>query len=142
MLKRLCDKWESLRSMWDGYTSLVHGDATPTNFIFDDNRGVTAIDLERMHIGDPVYDVGLLVAELKHHFALRILSSEAAEPYISHFLHSYARYSTLTESHFDWLAFRSRFYMALGELRIARNPWLPRGHRNWLVSEAGRCLQR
>jgi aminoglycoside phosphotransferase len=141
-LSKLCDKWESLRSMWDGYSSLVHGDATPTNFIFQNEDGVTAIDFERMHVGDPVYDVGLLVAELKHHFALRILCSEAAEPFISHFLHSYARHSSVTEAHFDWLAFRSRFYMALGELRIARNSWLPRGHRNWLIAEAHRCLRR
>jgi hypothetical protein len=31
--------------------------------------------------------------------------------------------------------------MGLGELRIARNEWLPWEHRKWLTTEAHRCLQ-
>ncbi len=140
--RHLCDKWENRAEMWSDTSSLIHGDATPTNFIFDPIDGVTAIDFERSHVGDPVHDVGLLVAELKHHFALRIRQAGAAEPFISRFLSSYNSHDSPDAGEFGRLTFRSRFYMAFGELRIARNPWLPNGHRRWLVTEACRCLER
>ena len=141
-LYHLCDKWEADREMWPARSSLVHGDATPTNFILGPERGVTAIDLERMHVGDGMLDIGLFAAELKHHFALRIHGAAAAEPYIAHFLRSYCRNVESLEETFASMTLRNRFYMALGELRIARNPWLPAGHRTWLVEEACRCLRR
>lgn len=140
-LLHLCDKWEGRMEMWASGVTLVHGDATPTNFIVTPEDGVTAIDFERMGVGDPIYDVGLFASELKHHFALRIHDSNAAEPYISHFLYRYCQRISGGDAHFSELTFRSRFYMALGELRIARNPWLPLGHRRWLGEEAERCLQ-
>ena len=140
-LRHLCDKWENRSEMWIDGSSLVHGDATPTNFIFDSPGSVTAIDFERSHIGDPTHDLGLLVAELKHHFALRIHQAVAAEPFISRFLRCYGSHAGLGEAGFRGLTFRSRFYMAMGELRIARNPWLPLGHRLWLICEACRCLR-
>ncbi len=140
-LFHLCDKWEAAREMWPSSSSLLHGDATPTNFILDLEDGVTAIDLERMHVGDPMHDIGLFAAELRHHFALRVHRAEAAEPYIEHFLRSYWGHSAGSEEAFVDMTFRSRFYMALGELRIARNPWLPVGHRAWLIEEACRCLR-
>jgi aminoglycoside phosphotransferase (APT) family kinase protein len=141
-LLHLCDKWENQNEMWTDFSSLVHGDATPTNFLFDRTEGVTAIDFERSHMGDPVYDVGLLVAELKHHFALRIHQATASEPFIAGFLRRYAACAGHEDTGFEQLTFRSRFYMAMGELRIARNPWLPLGHRRWLVCEACRCLRK
>jgi aminoglycoside phosphotransferase (APT) family kinase protein len=140
-LRHLCDKWENRSDMWIETSSLVHGDATPTNFIFDSPGGVTAIDFERSHVGDPTHDLGLLAAELKHHFALRIHQAAAAEPFISHFLKRYGFHAGLSSATFERLTFRSRFHMAMGELRIARNPWLPHGHRRWLAWEACRCLR-
>lgn len=92
----LCDRWEDLDVMWSEGFCLVHGDATPTNFILHPLDGVTAIDLERMHPGDPMYDVGMFAAELKHHFALRILDSQASEPYIGQF---YRRYCEIGRAH-------------------------------------------
>ncbi len=139
-LSDLCDRWEALDAMWSEQSCLVHGDATPTNFILHPQDGVTAIDLERMHTGDPMYDIGMFAAELKHHFALRILDAQASEPYIGQFLRRYCEAYSSAESLFRKMTFRSRFFMALGELRIARNPWLPRGHRTWLAREARRCL--
>ena len=136
----LCDRWEALDAMWSERSCLVHGDATPTNFILHPQDGVTAIDLERMHSGDPLYDIGMFAAELKHHFALRILDAQAAEPYIGQFYRRYCGAYSDSESRFRKMTFRSRFFMALGELRIARNPWLPAEHRKWLVQEARRCL--
>ena len=141
-LGRLCDEWERTADMWTGLSVLVHGDATPTNFIFHPEDGVTAIDLERMHPADRLYDVGMLVAELKHQFAWRIQQADAAEPFIGHFLWAYCGSFSDPESVFDTVTTRNRFYMALGELRIARNPWLSWEHRKWLTDEACKCLRK
>ena len=136
-----CDEWDQAAEMWADVSVLVHGDATPTNFIFHPEYGITAIDLERMQSSDRVYDIGILSAELKHHFAWRIFEADAAEPFIRHFLKSYCERFLDPESVFDSVACRNRFYMALGELRIARNDWLSWEHRKWLVDEAHRCLR-
>ena len=121
---------------------LIHGDITPTNIIFHPEDGLTAIDLERMRCADPVYDLGFLAAELRHHFAWRILKADAAEPFITHFFREYCEQFPDPGPVFDRITHRNRFYMALGELRIARNAWLPPGHRKWLVEEAFRCFRR
>lgn len=141
-LSHLCNQWEKTDEMWSAKTALVHGDTTPTNFIFHPDDGVTAIDLERMHLGDSMYDIGMLAAELKHHFAWRILKADAAEPFITHFLKTYCAQFSDPETVFNQVNLRNRFYMALGEIRIARNPWLPLQHRTWLTEEARRCLRQ
>jgi aminoglycoside phosphotransferase (APT) family kinase protein len=138
---RWCNAWEVTSRMWEDVSVLVHGDATPTNFIFHPDDGVTAIDLERMHTSDRVHDIGMLAAELKHHFAWRILKADAAEPHISHFIRAYCGNFSNRDANFEAITHRNRFYMALGELRIARNDWLPWEHRKWLVEEARRCVQ-
>jgi aminoglycoside phosphotransferase (APT) family kinase protein len=140
-LRRLCSDWERNAAMWEDVPVLVHGDVTPTNFIFHPHDGVTAIDLERMHSADRVYDIGMLAAELKHHFGWRVFQADAAEPFIDRFLCAYCEDFPEPESVFNAVTYRNRFYMALGELRIARNKWLPREHRKWLTDEARRCLQ-
>jgi aminoglycoside phosphotransferase (APT) family kinase protein len=140
-LRDLCGEWERNAAMWADLSVLIHGDATPTNFIFHPEDGVTAIDLERMRPADRVHDVGVLMAELKHHFAWRTRRADAAEPFIGYFLRSYCDDFPDPESTFDAVTRRNQFYMALGELRIARNEWLNWEHRKWLVDEARRCLQ-
>jgi hypothetical protein len=95
-----------------------------------------------MHPADCVYDIGFLAAELKHHFAWQLIQSNAAEPFISHFLQSYCEGFPDSEAVFTAITQRNPFYMALGELRIARNPWLPLKHRTWLIEEALRCIRR
>jgi len=140
-LRRLCDEWERTAAMWEDVSVFVHGDATPTNFIFQPDDGVTAIDLERMHPADRVYDIGMLAAELKHHFAWRVFQADAAESFIGRFLRAYCEGFSESESAFSAVTYRNRFYMALGELRIARNKWLPWKHRKWLADEACRCLE-
>jgi len=139
-LTRLGYEWEQSADMRADVSVLVHGDATPTNFIFHHDDGMTAIDLERVHPADRMYDVGMIAAELKHHFAWRILQAGAAEPFIEHFLRVYCQGFPDPESAFRACTHRSQFYMALGELRIARNSWLPWKHRKWLVKEAICCL--
>ncbi|GAB4108621.1 MAG: hypothetical protein Kow001_06620 [Acidobacteriota bacterium] len=140
-LNELSYQWEAQRRMWPAGSCRVHGDVTPTNFIVDGDQ-LTAIDLERMQMADPAYDVGMFMAELRHHFALRIQNADGAESFIGEFLRCYVRAVGEGTEFFSDLSFRSRFFMALGELRIARNEWLPMGHRRWLVEEARRCLSQ
>ncbi len=140
-LTELSYRWEAQRRMWPPGSCRVHGDVTPTNFIVEGDQ-LTAIDLERMQVADPAYDVGMFMAELRHHFALRILNAEAAEPFIADFLRNYVQALGEGPDFLAELSFRSRFFMALGELRIARNQWLPVEHRRWLVEEARRCLDQ
>lgn len=118
---------------------IVHGDATPTNFVFNDQE-VIGIDLERMKRADRCWDLGFMVAELKHHFMWRAGNGWAAEPYIGHFLWEYAVNYEDTQF-FDAITCRIPFYMALGLLRIARNPWLAEPYRKDLLGEAKRCLK-
>lgn len=118
---------------------IVHGDATPTNF-FLEGPEVTGIDLEKMKRTDRCWDLGFLVAELKHHFMWRSGDRWAAEPFIGHFLWQYAE--ACGGSHlYDAITRRLPVYMALGLLRIARNAWLDVPYRKDLVSEARRCLK-
>jgi aminoglycoside phosphotransferase (APT) family kinase protein len=138
--EHLFNVWERSDKMQQDISVWVHGDVTPTNFFFHPEDGITAIDLERMQLADRVYDIGFLCAELKHHFALRLLNANLAERFITHFLHAYCENFSDPYSEFKSIAERNPFYMALGEMRIARNSYLPQNHRSWLVEEAYRCL--
>ncbi len=118
---------------------LVHGDATPTNFLFPDGRAV-ALDLERLRLGDRLWDLSWVAGELKHAWGLRTGNLEGAEPAIGHFFATYFR-ALPAEAPLKRRIFAlNPFYMALAELRIARNGYLPWEHRRALVAEAGRCL--
>jgi aminoglycoside phosphotransferase (APT) family kinase protein len=119
--------------------TIVHGDATPTNFLFD-NGNVTAIDLERMKWADRCWDLGFIAAELKHHFMWRAGDGWAAEPFIGHLLWQYAADYGDTQF-FRIITRRLPLYMALGLLRIARNTYLDDIHREHLVLEAEQCLE-
>jgi len=139
-LLNLCNEWREEKSIWSDSPVLIHGDATPTNFIFHHEEGVTAIDLERMRLADRVYDIGIMAAELKHHFAWRILKADASEPFIEHFIGSYCKSLKEDFSVFNDVSLKNRLFMAYGELRIARNLWLPKEHREWLIDEAIKCM--
>lgn len=139
---RMIAAWQGFETAAGDVAVLVHGDATPTNFFFHPEDGVTAIDLERMHRGDRTYDLGLLAAELMHHFAWRIHNAKLSERFIDHLLHAYCEGFEDADAVFKEISARNPFYMALGEIRIARNRWLPEKHRDWLIEEALRCLNR
>ena len=118
---------------------IVHGDATPTNFLFDGNM-VMGIDLEEMKWADRCWDLGFIAAELKHHFMWRIGDAWAAEPFIGHFLWEYAvNYGNIRFFHI--ITRKIPLYMGLGLLRIARNNWLGEHHRKNLIKEAKQCLR-
>jgi len=119
--------------------TIVHGDATTTNFLFD-NGNVTAIDLQNMKWADRCWDLGFIAAELKHHFMWRTGSGQAAEPFIGHFLWEYAvDYGDTNFLHV--ITRKIPLYMAIGLLRIARNLYLDESYREHLILEAKRCLK-
>ena len=137
---------EYAAAWWDGdgvFTAdrevIVHGDATPTNFLIN-GQEVIGIDLERMKWADRCWDLGFMAAELKHHFMWRMGNGWAAEPYIGHFLWEYA-VNYRDAQFFYTITRRIPAHMALGLLRIARNSWLAIEYRKHLVAEARRCLK-
>lgn len=133
--------WDRLSTLADREV-IVHGDATPTNFLFHHSR-VSGIDLERMKQTDRCWDLGFMAAELKHHFTWRTGNNWAAEPFIGHFLWDYFidhRSHGGAQSFHD-ITGRIPVYMALGLLRIARNDWLDLPYRRNLMREAKRCLK-
>jgi aminoglycoside phosphotransferase len=127
---------------------LVHGDATPTNFLFSDDGGrdrppygrVVAIDLERLRPADRLWDLSWVAGELKHAWAWRTGQPVAAEAAIGHFFRAYLAAAPGARDLEERLYRLNPFYMALAELRIARNAYLSWDHRRWLVAEARRCL--
>ena len=125
---------------WQDLRVLVHGDATPSNFLFGRAQDVFAIDLERMHRDDRVYDVGRLCGELKHCFLRATGDPSRAEPYIGHFLWEYAGHFPDRQPTFAAVTARLPFYMGLTLLRIARNPWLDEAYCRRLVHEAKAIL--
>ncbi|MBP1749633.1 MAG: putative cytosolic protein [Deltaproteobacteria bacterium] len=120
---------------------IVHGDPTPTNFIFRDNGDVVAIDLERMKEADAVFDLGMVCAEIKHTFLWRTANKYTSEPYIRHFFSRYASRFTDPARVFREITQRNPFYMALSEMRIARNRYLDVEYRKKLACEALQCLE-
>ncbi|MCX8069209.1 MAG: aminoglycoside phosphotransferase family protein, partial [Thermodesulfovibrionales bacterium] len=141
-------EYEHIIRRWDDYGMLkntieviIHGDATPTNFIFTDSGDVVAIDLERMKLGDPAYDVGMVCGELKHGFLWRTNSLQKSEPFIRHFLKDYVKTSQDPHLEFKNLTMRIPFYMALTELRVSRNKYLDWNYRKKIAQEALNCLK-
>jgi aminoglycoside phosphotransferase len=131
--------WEA---RWQDFTDapvLIHGDATPTNFLFPDGRAV-ALDLEKMRSGDRLWDLSWVAGELQHGWGWRTQGFAGAEGAISHFFRSYARALPLEAAGLERLYRLNPFYMALAELRIARNAYLTWDYRRELVAEARRCL--
>ena len=63
---------------------LIHGDATPTNFLFPDGRAV-ALDLERLGQGDRLWDLSWVAGELKHAWGWRTADFGGSEAAIRHF---------------------------------------------------------
>lgn len=138
-IRRRRDRWLGRSRMRAG-EAIVHGDATPTNFIFCEGGDVVAIDLERMKRADPAWDLGMVCGEIKHAFLWRTGNGCAAEPFIRCFLDRYAAAFPDPGKTFRAVTCRLPFFMALTELRIARNDWLSWQYRRRLVREARACL--
>lgn len=137
----LKDRWREKGFMWEDNQVLVHGDVTPTNILFGDERWVIAIDLERMKRADRVFDVGRIAAEIKHFFMQYTGSGRLAEPFIGHFLWEYACHFPDRQSAFDSFTRRVPFHMGLTLLRISRNSWITGQYRRQLINEAKKTLR-
>ncbi|MDN7024979.1 aminoglycoside phosphotransferase family protein [Methanoculleus sp. FWC-SCC1] len=131
-----------LGGWWDAgllhgfHGSLIHGDATPANYIHVDGK-VYAIDFENgLRNAHPIHDLGVLSAEMKHFFASRFDDGERSEPYIGHLLWRYSR----GEDDFYKITDVLPFFIAFGYMRIARLGWAP-SHREYLIGEAKACLR-
>ena len=130
------DRWRDQPRMWEDQQVLVHGDATPANFLFGEGLSVMAIDLERMRRADRVFDVGRIAGELQHFFLQHTGNKYAAEPFIGHFLWEYACHFPDRQRAFRSITGRVPFQMALTLLRIARNGWVSHDYRRQLIAEA------
>ncbi len=138
---KLMDKWLNRTLLQNAKNVIVHGDATPTNFIFTDRGDIVAIDLERMKNSDLTFDIGMVCGELKHAFLWRTGNPFAAEPFIRYFLKSYSSHFNDVKKAFRKITLRNPFYMAMTELRIARNDYLEWNYRKRLAYEAMECLK-
>jgi aminoglycoside phosphotransferase (APT) family kinase protein len=138
----LRDQWRNLPKMWEDHKVLVHGDATPENFMFGNGLAVMAFDLERAKRADRVFDVGRIAGELKHFFMRATGDTSAAEPFVGHFLWEYACHFPNRDSAFQSITGRVPFYMGITLLRIARNSWVQPDYRYRLIREAVECLRR
>jgi tRNA A-37 threonylcarbamoyl transferase component Bud32 len=132
--------WEQSALLAEGVRVLVHGDANPTNFLWNGERNLTVIDFEALKEGDRAFDLGCMAAELKHLFWWYTHDAWASEPFIQHFYASYRSYMPDTAEDFESLMERARFMMACVMLRIARNSWLDINYRQQLIEDAIRCL--
>lgn len=140
-LHHLREAWRNQGMMWEDRGVLVHGDATPSNFLFGKGRTVFAIDLERMHWADRVFDLGRICGELAHFFLQGQGDRQAAEPFIGHFLWEYCCHFPDRMSAFRAVTRRIPFYMGITLLRIARNSWIDWEYRWRLVREAKNILR-
>jgi len=140
-LERMVNRWRSMTCVWEDRRVLVHGDATPANFLFGDGLWVIALDLERVKVSDRAFDLGRVAGEIKHFFMQYQGDKYAAEPFIGHFLWEYACHFPDREAAFASVTARLPFYIALTELRVAANPWIEDGHRRALLEEACLTLQ-
>jgi thiamine kinase-like enzyme len=138
---KLMDRWLNNPLLQKAKNVIVHGDATPTNFIFTVKDDVVAIDLERMKNADAVFDISMICGEIKHAFFWRTGNPFESEPFIRHFFKSYASHFSDPEKTFKEITARNPFYMAMTELRIARNNYLDWDYRKRLAHEAMECMR-
>ena len=131
--------WEDRLGAYGDRQVLLHGDATPTNFLFPDGRAV-AVDLERLRPGDRLFDLSWVAGELRHAWGWRGRDFWESEAAIEFFFRSYVAALPADADLTRRIFVLNPFYMALAELRIARNSYLTFEYRRALVAEAQRCL--
>jgi hypothetical protein len=81
-----------------------------------------------------------VAGELKHAWGWRTSDLSGSEGATRHFFRMYLTATGLDSASTHRLLSLNPFYMALAELRIARNLYLTRDYRRELVAEARRCL--
>ncbi len=132
-------EWPRLWAAFPDRQVLLHGDATPTNFLFPNGRAL-AVDLERLGPGDRLFDLSWVAGELRHAWGWRGREFAAGEAAIQGFFQSYLKALPADDRLSRRIFALNPLYMALAELRIARNAYLSWDYRRALVAEARRCL--
>jgi hypothetical protein len=132
-------EWLRLGPLFPDRQVLLHGDATPTNFLFPNGRAV-AVDLERLRLGDRLFDLSWVAGELRHAWGWRGRGFAAGEAAIQTFFRAYLEALPADDRLTRRIFALNPLYMALAELRIARNAYLSWDYRRALVAEARRCL--
>jgi aminoglycoside phosphotransferase (APT) family kinase protein len=134
-LRRLVTTWAECPQMVEFAPTLLHGDATTSNFVFPWSGGTVAVDWEQLHVGDPASDLGRLMAEVSHSTSRHGGDVEEGEAFLLELVDAYCRALPPT-----WdagaIVERARFFRATSTLRIARNGWLSRLERTGLVVQA------
>lgn len=132
---RILERWEADPAMAEFPATYVHGDATTSNFVFQADDRLVAIDWERMHLADPALDLGRLMAEVGHSVGRHGGTAGEAGALIERLVSAYQQSLPA-----DWdravLAYRAGFYRASSLLRIGRNGWIPRQQRLELITQA------
>jgi Ser/Thr protein kinase RdoA (MazF antagonist) len=131
--------WEDRSGAYADMQVLLHGDATPTNFLFPDGRAV-AVDLERLRAGDRLFDLSWVAGEVRHAWGWRGRDFADSEAAIQSFFRAYLEAISADDGLTQRIFALNPLYMALAELRIARNSYLSWEYRRALVAEARRCL--
>jgi tRNA A-37 threonylcarbamoyl transferase component Bud32 len=116
---------------------MIHHDANPFNYVFRGEK-VYALDFEsaRLH-ANPVHDLGVMAAELKHHFEFKKHNRAKAEQYIGHFLWHYSKEDL---SQFRRITSTLPFFMSLGLLRMNRLR-IDHDRGDFVIREALACLR-
>lgn len=138
----LREQWRNSARMWEDQQVMIHGDATPDNFMFGGGLSVVAIDLERSRRADRAFDLGRIAGEIMHFFYRATGNKRSAEPFIGHFLWEYACHFPDRNAAFRSITGRVPFYMGITLLRISRNHWVGGEYRRRLINEAKECLRR
>ncbi|WP_230740771.1 aminoglycoside phosphotransferase family protein [Methanooceanicella nereidis] len=138
-IEHLLDKWLSYDPVRKAHISLVHGDATPSNFLFSEN-GMLAIDLERSRYRDPVQDLGTMAGELFHYATMYTKNPYNADKFIGHMYWYYAGNFDDQSGMFIDLTKRNPLYMANSMFRISRNPYISLKYKRKLGHYAMKCL--
>ncbi|MDR3623886.1 MAG: phosphotransferase [Chlamydiales bacterium] len=140
LLTNLCENWKRKEYMWQDRQVLVHGDATPPNFIFSKENNILAIDFERMKRADRIFDLGRIVGELQHYFMHHGKHRHDAEPFIGHFLWEYCKHFPNQTDAFHSITKRIPFQIAITLMRIARNTWIEHSYSHRLLHEVKQIL--
>ena len=138
--RKLVDRWCRSTGIRTAKLSLVHGDATVSNFMFRGGR-MFAIDLERSRCADPAYDLGTMAGELFNEALAHTGNPYKADPCIHLLYRSYAERSRDPGAEFASLTARNPLYMANSLLRMSRNRYFTPDHRRKLAFYAMECLR-
>ena len=125
-------------------TRLIHGDYHPKNIFASSTNIITVIDFEESRMGDPAFDVGYFIAQMKMSYGFKPAIIGAADMFLDKYLQE-TDYSY--DSHHD-LEKRERIYEAQTYFqRIYHTYWLLKLKPDinlvsrWLT-ESEKCLEK